>query len=72
MGVTMWQTFQDTRATLVMQIVRIVSMGVTTWSTLQDIRVVMRIVRIVTVGVTMWSTLLRATLAVILLSRVSS
>jgi hypothetical protein len=50
----------------------LVTMGVTTWSTLQDIRVVMRIVRIVTVGVTMWSTLLRATLAVMLLSRVSS
>ena len=57
---------------MVMQIVRTVSMGVTTWSTLQDIRVVMRIVRIVTMGVTMWSTLLRATLAVMLLSRASS
>ena len=57
---------------MVMQIVRTVSMGVTTWSTLQDIRVVMRIVRTVAMGVTMWSTLLRATLAVMLLSRVSS
>ena len=55
-----------------MQIVGTVSMGVTTWSTLQDIRVVMRIVRIVAMGVTMWSTLLRATLAVMLLSTVSS
>ena len=53
---------------MVMQIVRTVSMGVTTWSTLQDIRVAMRIVRIVT----MRSTLLRVTLAVMLLSRVSS
>ena len=57
---------------MVMQIVRTVSMGVTTWSTLQDIRVVMRTVRIVTMGVTTWSTLLRATLAVMLLSTVSS